>query len=138
MLLPIGKGRVLFRWTLIKRLIGLLLLGVGTFFGMKGLLYGMVLGSYVIYFINAYLAGRYVNYSLFTQIKDLIGLLGVSVIPGIIVYCLGVFMPIRNNYLIVVFQTSVYFLIYIYILSVFQKELLKEVISFIKSYIWKK
>lgn len=134
----IGKGRVLFRWTLIKRLIGLLLLGVGTFFGMKGLLYGMVLGSYVIYFINAYLAGRYVNYSLFTQIKDLIGLLGISVIPGIIVYCLGVFMPITNNYLIVVFQTSVYFLIYIYILSVFQKELLKEVISFIKSYIWKK
>lgn len=133
----IGKGRVLFRWTLIKRLIGLLLLGIGAFFGMNGLLFGMVLGSYVIYFINAYLAGRYVNYNLFTQIKDIIGLLAASIIPGIIVYYLGVFLPLTNNYLIVVFQSFVYLLIYIYILSVFQNELLKEVTSFIKSYIWK-
>lgn len=134
----IGKGRILFRWTLIKRLIGLFFLGLGTFFGMKGLLYGMVLGSYVIYFINAFLAGRYVNYNLITQIKDLIGLLAVSIVTGIIVYYLGVFIPFTNNYLIVGFQISVYSLMYIYLLSIFQNELLKEVITIIKSYIWKR
>lgn len=133
----IGEGRALFRWTLIKRLIGLFLLGIGTFFGMKGLLYGMVLGSYLIYFINAFLAGRYVNYNLITQIKDLIGILAISIITGIIVHYLGVFIPFTNIYLIVGFQISVYSLMYIYLLSIFQHELLKEVITIIKSYIWK-
>lgn len=129
-----GKGSVLFRWTLIKRILGLILLIIGTFFGMNGLLFGMVLGSYVIYFINAYLAGRYINYNIFTQIKDLTGLLVASTVPGVIVYYIGIFLPIANIYLTVVFQSSIYLLLYLFILNVFHKELLSEVTSIIKSY----
>lgn len=82
----IGKSEKLFKWTIIKRLIGLLLLVIGFFtFKIIGLLWGMVVTSFVIYLTNAYLVSRYVGYRLKTQFRDLFPIILIAVLPMFIV-----------------------------------------------------
>lgn len=76
----IGKSKVLFYWTMIKRCssIGLILLGFGVG-GIIGLLAGMAIGSWVSYFINGWLVSKYIGYSIKSQISDLLPIALITV-----------------------------------------------------------
>lgn len=68
-----GQSRQLFSWTIIKRSIGLAFVVGGLWlWGMKGLLAGMVVTSFVVYLLNAYLVQRYVDYKVLAQLLDLV------------------------------------------------------------------
>lgn len=76
----VGKSGKLLIWTLIKRGIGLVFVVGGlAAFGMKGLLEGMVLTSYTIYFINAFMVHRHVGYRLMHQFSDLLPIMLVAI-----------------------------------------------------------
>lgn len=69
----VGKSGSLFKGTLLKRSIGLVLvIGGLLLFKIKGLLVGMVLTSFTIYLINAILAAKHTGYRLIQQFKDLL------------------------------------------------------------------
>lgn len=134
----LGRSRSLFKWTVIKRSLGLIFLGVGTLFGMKGLLFGVVLGSYLIYIINASLASHYLKYSLISQLRDLIGILIISVITGLIVYYLSTLLSLAH-YLIIFIISIMFLLVYILLLRIFYNTLFQEIKSLVKNYlIWRK
>ena len=68
-----GKSKDLFVWTIVKRSLGLVLIVGGLLlWDIKGLLVGMVLGSFSIYIINAALVSKHVGYTLIQQVKDLL------------------------------------------------------------------
>lgn len=68
----IGKSKVMFRWTLVKRGLGLcFVVGGLAVWGMKGLLAGMVLQSWMIYGINVYLVDKHIGYKFIAQVKNL-------------------------------------------------------------------
>lgn len=69
----VGKSGSLFRWTLLKRLCGLVFVVGGLWlWGMTGLLSGMVMTSFFIYLVNAYLVEQFVGYGVLRQLKDLV------------------------------------------------------------------
>lgn len=69
----IGKSKVLFRWTIRKRVISITLMFLGLFaFGIYGLLWGMVLGTYGVVIINSWLVRKYIHYGLRQQLRDLL------------------------------------------------------------------
>jgi O-antigen/teichoic acid export membrane protein len=79
----VGKSKDLFLWTIGKRSIGLLFIICGlVFWGIKGLLCGMVLGSYSIYLINAGLVSKHVGYTIKQQFADLFPIIILSVISA--------------------------------------------------------
>lgn len=83
----VGKSKELFKWTIIKRIIGLFFIGIGfVSFKVIGLLWGMVIGSYVIYIINSFLTSKYVGYNLKNQLSDLFPIISISSIAGLITY----------------------------------------------------
>lgn len=90
----VGKSGSLFRGTVIKRGIGLVLLVGGLWlFGMRGLLVGMVLTSFVVYLINAILAARHTGYRLMQQFRDLLPIFSITaaaVLAALGVGCLGI------------------------------------------------
>lgn len=88
----IGKANSLFICTLIKRGLGLLYLVVGLWWGVNGLLWGMVAGSYTVYLINAYLVSKYIGYSMFFQIKHLLPIIFTALFSGIFAYIPILFM----------------------------------------------
>ena len=86
----IGKSKVTFRWTLIKRLAGIsFIVGGLAFWGMKGLLCGAVLNSWFAYFVNMGLVSKHVGYKWYRQLKDLFPVTLVSVIATIVSYACG-------------------------------------------------
>ncbi len=84
----IGKSNVMFYWTLLKRGVGLLAIIVGLlFFGMNGLLVGVVINSWFSYFVNIWLVSKYIGYKWTNQLKDLLPIVGVVLVSGILSSC---------------------------------------------------
>ena len=83
----IGRSQKLFVWTFIKRIVGIFWI-IGGFWvgGVMGLLYGMVITSYMNYAVNAYLVGRYIGYSIISQIRDLMPIILLSLFVGFVTY----------------------------------------------------
>ncbi len=83
----LGKSKVLFKWTFIKRSLGLILIISGLWlFGIYGLLVGSILSSWLIFGVNAGIASKYVGYGLKQQILDLWPILAISAISFFIAY----------------------------------------------------
>ena len=83
----IGKSKVMFVVTVIKRVIGISCIVFGLLlFGMKGLLVGVVLNTWVSYFINIYVVSRYIGYKWGRQLLDLSPVFVVSALAAAISY----------------------------------------------------
>ena len=86
----IGKSKVMFIWTLIKRVIGLGAIVLGLiYWGMKGLLVGVVFNYWFSYFVNISLVSKYVGYKTGRQISDLLPVAIVSTLSAIISFGVG-------------------------------------------------
>lgn len=89
----IGKSKTMFIWTVIKRFIGISAVVVGlVFFGMKGLLVGVVFNYWFSYFINISLVSKHIGYKWNKQIMDLLPVGIVSLVIAAICYFIGYFL----------------------------------------------
>jgi len=83
----IGKSKVMFYWTIIKRVVGLICIICGLYlFGMYGLLVGVVINNWFSYFINIWLVSKYIGYKWTTQCLDLLPIALTTAIAGIVTY----------------------------------------------------
>lgn len=90
----IGKSKVFFVWTIIKRSLTIILCVIGiTIGGMYGLLWACVAGAWSVYFINAYLVSKHIGYAFHKQLLDILPFIIISIIIGITVYFLGSLLP---------------------------------------------
>ena len=89
----IGKSKTMFIWTVVKRVAGISAVIVGLiFWGMKGLLAGVVFNYWFSYFVNISLVSKHIGYKWYQQIKDLLPVGIVSVIIAVICYSIGHFL----------------------------------------------
>lgn len=109
----IGKSKVMFVWTLIKRAIGIATIVLGLlFWGMKGLLAGVVFSNWFSYLINICLVSKHVGYHFWKQICDLIPVAVVSVIAAAISFGTGYLLHL-DLYLDGLVKLFVYVIIYL-------------------------
>lgn len=126
----IGKSRVLFNWTIVKRVLGISYLFIGLIWGVYGLLWGMVLGSYTYYIINAYLVSKYIGYKLKRQFFDLLPIILLSCLPLALVYVIEPFFQIEQfniEIILGVFYMSLY-IIGSYLFHIESMELFKKLV----------
>lgn len=110
----IGKSKIMFKWTLIKRGIGLILvIGGLAFMGIKGLLVGMVMTSWLIYLINAYLVDKYIGYKLLSQLWDLTPILVLTLLAFVLAFFLNVIFSSYNMYLLALMKFILFLAIFI-------------------------
>lgn len=74
-----GHSRLFFRLSVIKKLLGVLLLVTGSFFGVMGMVYGILASSLVSFYINAHYSGVYLQYGFMPQVRDFIPVLAVAI-----------------------------------------------------------
>lgn len=114
-----GYSKSMFKWNLVKRGVGLALILLGSTIGVEGILWGMVIGFWFTYFVNARLAGSVTKYTLGIQLVDLLPVLIVSGVSCVIAFFIGNLLEI--NYIIVmILQASVFIIVYL-LLSVIIK-----------------
>ncbi len=110
----VGRSKAMFSWTLIKRAIGLaLVVGGLAFYGMKGLLLGMVLQSWLIYLINAYQVHKYIGYKLHTQLLDMLPIMVMAVVSWLLGYFLVLLLPNLHMYILAIIRFLVFVGVYI-------------------------
>ena len=89
-LAAIGKSRVMFRWTIIKRGVGLVLMVIGLAVrGIYGLLIASVITAWLIYLINAWLVKKHIGYGLRKQFWDLFPILLISLSAFFLAFFVG-------------------------------------------------
>ena len=82
----LGRSDIFLRLEIVKKVIGLIILAVSIPFGIYAIAWGVVLGSLISSFINAYPNLKLLNYSYLEQLKDIMPSLLISLIMGAAVY----------------------------------------------------
>ena len=86
----IGKSKTMFVWTLLKRGVGLVAIVLGmVFFGMKGLLVGMIINAWFSLFVNMGLVSKHVGYKFWRQILDVLPVGIASLIAAVASFGVG-------------------------------------------------
>ncbi|MBR4838094.1 MAG: lipopolysaccharide biosynthesis protein [Bacteroidales bacterium] len=135
----IGKSRVLFRWTCIKSVLGLLLIIAGSFFGVRGIIWAVTIRFYLVFLIHASLAAHYLNFSIFIQLKDLFDIALVAAAAGAVAYLIGAKLFVGlNMYYIAVIQIVIYAIAYLLLAFVFNRPMFGEVKYIIGTFLHKK
>lgn len=110
----VGKSKVMFGWTIIKRAVGLgLVVGGLAAFGIKGLLIGMVMQSWLIYLINAYQVHKHIGYKLYIQMLDILPVLVLALVSFAIAYCTVYLIPEVNMYILALIRLFVFVAVYL-------------------------
>ena len=87
----IGKSKAMFTWTLVKRIIGIILIVGGlAVYGMDGLLIGMVLNAWIAFLINSWQVDTHIGYKLSQQLKDLLPVSVLAIVSIIPAYLIGI------------------------------------------------
>ena len=112
----------MFYWGILKQATGLtFIIGGLILAGIWGMLVGMVIKSWVFYFINGYLVDEHIGYRMREQLQDLFPVFIMSIVAFIIAYMTGLFLN-WNMYLLAVVQLVIYLVIYCGATYVYKKE----------------
>ena len=85
-LLVKGRSDLFFRLEVVKKVIITIVLIVSVNFGIYGIIWGKVFTSIAALFINCYYSGKYLNYNLFQQMRDISPGVIISMFIGIVIY----------------------------------------------------
>ena len=109
----IGKSRIMFVWTVIKRSVGIAFIVIGLFvFGMKGLLIGVVLNTWFSFFVNIWLVSKHVGYKWTKQLADILPIGIASIVAALVSYGVGYLLDL-NLYPDGIVKFFVYLAIYL-------------------------
>lgn len=122
----VGRSRSLFNWSIYKWGFLLAALLIGMNFGMFGLLWGMVLSSANIFFVNAFLARRHVGIPLLREFRIIGAILFIAMVAMAVSLaanlCLG-----WNPWLCVVIQLAMYLIL----IKLFQPLAIEQLLNII-------
>ena len=109
----IGKSKTMFLWTLLKRVVGIGAVVVGLmFWGMTGLLIGVVINYWFSYAVNIGLVSKHVGYKWFRQVLDLLPVAIVSTLAALISFVVGSMLHL-NMYPDGLLKLTVYLIVYL-------------------------
>lgn len=118
----IGLSKIMFTWTVFKRVIGLIaVVGGLLLFGMKGLLMGVIFNNWFSYLVNILLVSKYIGYKWTRQFLDLAPVTVVSLVAAIVSYLCGRILPF-GLYLNALIEIIVYLIVYLGWSMIFKPE----------------
>lgn len=121
----VGRTDYVLRLEVIKKLIGICLLLLGLhFWGIWGLMYGLAVNSFIELFLNGYFLKKEINYGSLDQIKDLLPTLCLSVIASMGAFLFMTYVPITNNFIVLIITFVIFASIYLFGASLMKLEAL--------------
>lgn len=87
-----GRGDLHLRLDVVRKIIGVLALAVGLFFGIYGLLWSMAITQAIYLFVNSYYSGKLINYTLRQQLSELFPFALMSLASGAILWLVDTYL----------------------------------------------
>jgi len=114
-----GKGNLYFLSQIITRIIGISIMFVGMLWGIYGLLFSLVISSYLNFLVSSIIRSRLVNYSIFNQLRDIMPTLLFVLLSGSIAWLVGQFVDVHYILLMIV-QMIVFGSVYLFCSYIFK------------------
>ena len=123
----LGKSRILFGWSFYKWGMLLFLLLVGMHWGMYGILCGMIVSELNIYLVNAALVSKYVSYSVWRQLGDIMPILLISIATWVLTYMARDYWQLHFS-----FQILLFVVMYVSFTYLFRLRVRKDVFTIVQ------
>lgn len=91
-----GRSDLFLRLEIIKKLLAVPVILAGIFIGIYAMLIGMVVHSFVGYFINSYYSGRMINYPFNEQLSDILPAFIIALVTAGVTWLLSFVIPAGN------------------------------------------
>ena len=88
-----GRSDLYLNLEIIKKILAIPIIVIGVFWGIKAMIIGMLVNTIIAYYLNSYWSGKFIDYSFFSQIKDIIPSFILAVIINSIVFLEGLIIP---------------------------------------------
>ena len=120
-----------------KKIIGVIAIIIGIQFGIRGMLYAMVVTSYISLGMNAYYAGRVIKYGIWEQFKDVMPTYLLSIGVGVVTYLFVSYLSLHDASSMFM-MIIIYSILYIGISKLLHFEALELFLSIMNDRIFKK
>lgn len=90
-----GRSDLFLKLEIAKKTIAVIPVLLGIFIGIYWMLWGSVITGIIAYYLNAYYSGKFLGYSIWEQIKDILPSFCIAVCVAIIVYILS-YLPLSH------------------------------------------
>lgn len=127
----LGRSDLHLKIEIVKKIIGIVIVIISAFFGVKAIAIGTLVYSVIASFINSYPNKKLINYSYSEQIKDILPFVIMSIVMGCFVYIIG-FLNF-NTFVVFVLQVMLGIIVYLLISLIFRIETLDYCLKAIKS-----
>ncbi len=128
----VGRTDYVLRLEIIKKILGVGLLVAGLhFFGIKGIMYGLAINSFIELFLNGYYLKKEIDYGPWDQFRDLLPPLFLSLISAFATYMFLRFVPIASDFLNIVFTFVIFASLYLvgaYLIKLESLNMVKKVV----------
>ena len=122
-----GNSSLLLKLSIAQRVITLSVVFITIQFSVLALVIGQVISTTINTLIIMYYAGREINYSMLEQLRDIMGIVFLSLFMLISIYLLGKSINLENLYLTIFIQVFMGLFIYISLAFFLKFKILNEV-----------
>jgi O-antigen/teichoic acid export membrane protein len=100
-----GRSDLFLKLEIIKKILAVPVIVIGVIWGIKVMIFGMIVNSIIAYYLNSFWSGQLIGYSFSDQVKDILPAFFLAIFINGIVYLTGQFltMPIFLIFLLQVF-----------------------------------
>ncbi len=88
-----GRSDLFLKLEIIKTVLDVPVIIIGIMFGIKAMIVGMIVNTQVAYVLNSYWSGRFIEYPMREQVKDIFPSFALTVTMGIMVAVIGWLLP---------------------------------------------
>lgn len=127
-----GRSDLFLKLEILKKAIALGPLLAGIFWNIYSMLIGSVITGFISYYLNAFYSGRFLNYSIWEQIKDILPSFGVALFMALAIYPIS-FIDLPSVSLMII-QILAGFTIVILLSKIFKLEPYLEIKSILLSF----
>ncbi|WP_347841423.1 lipopolysaccharide biosynthesis protein [uncultured Draconibacterium sp.] len=102
MLTVLGRSDLFLKLEIIKKGLAIPTIIIGIFWGIKIMIFGMFINTFIAYYLNSYWSGKMIGYSTKQQIKDILPSLFIALLMGSIVYLVGHFASFSSLWILLI------------------------------------
>ncbi len=88
-----GRSDLFLKLEIIKKILAVPVIIIGVLFGIKAMIMGMIVNTQIAYFLNSYWSGRFIDYPMLEQIRDIMPSFILAISMASIVAVIGYFLP---------------------------------------------
>jgi O-antigen/teichoic acid export membrane protein len=129
-----GRSDVFLKLEIIKKSIGIMAIAVALPYGVMALTISLTVVSYLSLFADMWYSGKFINYSMREQFKDIskLFLIGVLLLGICYVLKLNIIPYVESGFLLILLISLIYAALYLTAILIFEKDMIKIINNLIR------